>query len=294
MAVRPFRAADASALVAIAAECARSENDFVLSPLWETETDLFAEFDRHSIDPEEHMRVAETAGGQVVGCAGFARRPRDTLAGLISPVVARSERGCGYGGALLRSVLALGVERLGVKLVSAGIGTRNRMGYSLLASAGFRPVRQYFLLRATRRPQVPSPPRGLAFAPATREDATEILALYHACGFEERTLEGMREILNDRRHAHAVARQDGRTVAFTELETHWPDRPWVAFVGVQSGLRDRGVGSALVAWAVAKQFDAGARAALLLLSPANRTARRAYEKAGFRRHRVIDVLEKAL
>ena len=33
--------------------------------------------------------------------------------------------------------------------------------------------------------------------------------------------------------------------------------------------------------------------ALLLLSPANRTALRAYEKVGFRRHRVVDVLENS-
>ena len=31
-----------------------------------------------------------------------------------------------------------------------------------------------------------------------------------------------------------------------------------------------------------------------MLSPANRTALRAYEKVGFRRHRLVDVLEKNL
>ena len=54
------------------------------------------------------------------------------------------------------------------------------------------------------------------------------------------------------------------------------------------------MGSALVAWAVARRFEAGTRSALLLLSPANRTALRAYEKVGFRRHRVVDVLEKRI
>jgi predicted GNAT family acetyltransferase len=68
----------------------------------------------------------------------------------------------------------------------------------------------------------------------------------------------------------------------------------VAFVGVASELRDRGVGSTLVAWAVARRFEAGATSALLLLSPANRTALRAYEKVGFRLHRVVDVLERGL
>jgi predicted GNAT family acetyltransferase len=83
-------------------------------------------------------------------------------------------------------------------------------------------------------------------------------------------------------------------VGFAELETHWPKRPWVAYVGVVPELRDRGLGSALVSFALARRFAAGAEHALLMLSPANRTALRAYEKVGFRRHRLVDVLERAL
>ena len=76
------------------------------------------------------------------------------------------------------------------------------------------------------------------------------------------------------------------------FETHWKKRPWVAYVGVSKDLRDRGVGSALVSWGLRRRFDAGATSGLLMLSPANRTALRAYEKVGFRRFRLIDVLEK--
>ena len=112
--------------------------------------------------------------------------------------------------------------------------------------------------------------------------------------FEERTPEEMSGTLVDGRHAHAVARHDGKMVAFAEIETHWPTRPWVAYVGVTAELRDRGVGSSLVAWALARRFDEGASSALLMLSPANRTALRAYEKVGFRRARLIDVLQKEL
>jgi ribosomal protein S18 acetylase RimI-like enzyme len=86
----------------------------------------------------------------------------------------------------------------------------------------------------------------------------------------------------------------GKVVAFCELETHWPQRPWVAYVGVEPMLQNRGVGSSLVARALVAQFEAGAETALLLLSPGNRPALQAYEKAGFHRHRLIDVLEKAL
>jgi predicted GNAT family acetyltransferase len=92
-----------------------------------------------------------------------------------------------------------------------------------------------------------------------------------------------------------VARAQGsEVIAFVELETHWPKRPWVAFVGVEKSRRDRGLGSALVAWLLARQFAAGAKAGLLALSPANRNALRAYEKVGFRRFRLIDALEKRL
>jgi ribosomal protein S18 acetylase RimI-like enzyme len=83
-------------------------------------------------------------------------------------------------------------------------------------------------------------------------------------------------------------------IAFVELETHWPRRVWVAFVGVVPELRDRGLGSSLVGHALVHRFRAGAVTALLMLSPANRTALRAYEKVGFRRHRLVDVLERAI
>ena len=104
----------------------------------------------------------------------------------------------------------------------------------------------------------------------------------------------MRALLEDSRHEHAVARAGGDVVAFVEIETHWPKRPWVAFVGVEKSRRDRGLGSALVAWLLARRFSAGAVAGLLALSPANRNALRAYEKVGFRRFRLIDALEKRL
>ena len=101
----------------------------------------------------------------------------------------------------------------------------------------------------------------------------------------------MERVLSDERHAHAVARHEGRVVAFVELETHWPRRVWVSYVGVAPELRDRGLGSALVAWLLERQFETGAHSGLLMLSPANRAAVRAYEKVGFRRYRLIDVLE---
>ena len=80
-------------------------------------------------------------------------------------------------------------------------------------------------------------------------------------------------------------------MAFCEIETHWPRRVWVSYVGVNPELRNHGLGTALVSWSLARQFESGAQTALLMLSPANRTALRAYEKGGFRRHRLVDVLE---
>jgi ribosomal protein S18 acetylase RimI-like enzyme len=293
MAIRPFRRADARALAALSAGCARTESDFVLNPLWESEAELFAEFERHGADPETHVLVAET-GGEVLGLTGYLRRPPASAAGMLCPIVAKSERGKGVGGELLRAALGLGAE-LGIKLVTAAVGTRNRAGYALLTGFGFRPVRQHFLMRCDAAPRPEKVPvRGLELAEAEPGDAGAILALYHACGFDARTEDGMRAAMSDGRHAHAVARLGGRVAAFAELETHWPARVWVSFVGVESGLRAKGVGSALVAWAVARRFEAGTRSALLLLSPANRTALRAYEKVGFRRHRVVDVLEKGI
>lgn len=296
MPVRPFRHEDAPALVKLAIECARSETDFVLNPLWESVEELNAEFARFGIDPREHLLVADQGDdGEVQGLVGFLRRPGATSAGMFCPIVHRGERGHGIGGELLRAALRVGQKRLGIELVTAGIGTRNRGGYSLLTSHGFRPVRQAFLMKCERAPTLPaSPIAELELDVAHAEDAEAILEIYHACGFESRSEAAMRSVLEDGRHAVAVARHGADIAAFVELETHWPRRPWVSFTGVTKELRDRGIGSLLLSWALARQFAGQARSALLAVSPANHTAVRAYEKGGFRRFRLIDTLEKRL
>jgi ribosomal protein S18 acetylase RimI-like enzyme len=291
--IRPFRRSDIPALVSLSADCSRGEADFVLNPYWEEESDLDAEFARLGIGPEEHLLVADAGEGDVQGLVGFLRGPGAHAAGMFCPIVRRGERGRGLGGELLRAALARG-PALGIGLLAAGVGTRNRAGYSLLTSHGFRPVRQVFLMRCDRSPRSAAPPEGLHFEPAREGDADAILSVYATCGFEPRSADAMRAALTDGRHDHAVARQDGRVVAFAELETHWPRRPWVAYAGVEKPLRDRGVGSALVSYALARRFEEGAASGQLMLSPANRTALRAYEKVGFRRFRLIDVLEKSL
>jgi ribosomal protein S18 acetylase RimI-like enzyme len=266
----------------------------VLNPYWESEDELLAEFDRFDIDPEEHLLVADAGDGEVLGLAGFLRRPHESSAGLFCPIVKREYRGRGLGGELLRAARELGAATLGIKLATAAIGTRNRAGYSLLTSHGFRPLRQHFLMRCDTEPPEPvSPLPGIDFAPAEARDADAILSLYTVCGFAERSPDDMRRILSDGRHGHVVARSGDSVVAFVEIETHWPRRVWVAYVGVEPRLRDRGLGSSLVAWALRRHFRSGAKSALLMLSPANRTALRAYEKVGFRRHRLVDVLECA-
>jgi ribosomal protein S18 acetylase RimI-like enzyme len=280
--------------VRLTSACARGESDFVLNPMWQEEQELLGEFERNGIRAEEHLWVADAGDGRPLGLVGFLRRPGATLAGLVCPIVEREERGQGLGGELLRSALAQG-ERLGIRYVVAAIGVRNRAGYSLLSSQGFRPVRQHFLMRcdaASLRPQTGLD--GFELELAKPGEAEPILELYAKCGFEQRSPEEMARLLADGRHTHAVARHDGEVVAFAELETHWPRRAWVAYVGVRPDLRDRGLGSRLVGWALARCFGAGAQDALLMLSPANRTAMRAYEKVGFRLFRVVDVLEKSL
>ena len=295
MPIRSFRPEDAPQLVSLSTSFARGESDFVLNPLWESEAELFAEFERFGIDPAEHVLVADPGDGELDGLVGFLRRPNAAAAGLLCPIVRRGSRGKGIGGELLREAQNTATEKLGIGLLTAGIGTRNRSGYTLLTSHGFRPVRQHFLMRCGVAPlEAPPPVAGLVLEPAQPTDAAEILAIYRSCGFEERSPEEMSGALVDDRHAHAVARHDGKLVAFAEIETHWPARPWVAYVGVAAELRDRGVGSNLVAWALARRFDEGASSAQLMLSPANRTALRAYEKVGFRRARLIDVLEKQI
>jgi ribosomal protein S18 acetylase RimI-like enzyme len=292
MEIRPFRKSDAAAVAELSAFCTRGESDFVLNPFFETEAELFAEFARFGIDPEKHLFVSDAGDGEILGMVGFLRAPDAAAAGMFCPIVKREMRGRGIGGELLRAARERGRKELGLRVATAGIGTRNRAGYSLLTSHGFRPLRQHFLMRCDSKPGSPPPPiEGLELEPATHDDAEAILRIYTDCGFEERSAEVMERFLADDRHAHAVARHAGKVIAFVELETHWPERVWVSYVGVDLPLRGRGLGSALVAWQLEREFEADARSALLMLSPANRAAVRAYEKVGFRRHRLIDVLE---
>jgi ribosomal protein S18 acetylase RimI-like enzyme len=293
MPIRPFRPADAPALVRMASACARTESDFVLNPLWEDEQELYADFARHGAGPETHLLVSDPGEGEPTGLSGFLHHPPSDAAGLLCPIVDRNQRHRGQGGELLRAALEL-APRLGIKHIAASLGTRNRSGYTLLTAHGFRPVRQHFLMRCDERPSPAEMPEDVALVAAEPDDAEAILDLYHACKFDPRTLETMRRVMADGRHVHSVARRDGRLVAFAELDTHWPERVWVAFVGVQDDQRAQGVGSALVAWSLARCFEAGARSALLMLTPSNREALRAYEKAGIRRYRVVDVLERKL
>jgi ribosomal protein S18 acetylase RimI-like enzyme len=198
------------------------------------------------------------------------------------------------GGELLRRALDLG-KRLDVKLASAALGSRNRSGYALLAAHGFRPVRQHFFMRCDGAlAGAGALPNGVSLDAARASDLSAIHELYGEASFPPRGLEATRAAFEDGRHAHAVARSGGQVVAFVELDTLWPSRPWVAFVGVGHALQGRGLGTALVRYALEREFARGARTALLLLSPANRSALRAYEKVGFRRFRLIDVLEKGL
>ena len=295
MKIRAFGREDATTLSALSASCLKGETDFVLNPLWETSDELFAEFERLGIRPEESLLVAEDEAGRPAGLAGLLRRAGARDAGLVAPVVGRKLRGQGIGGDLLRGTLEL-AGRLGVTTLTGAIGTRNRSGYSLLTGLGFQPLRQHFMMRCEERPAtVDLPVSGLTLEAAKPDDADAILAVYDASNFDEaRSADRMREVLEDGIHFHAVARRGGKVVAFVELETHWPTRVWVAFVGVDGSLRNQGVGSTTVAWALQRMFDSGTDAALLLLSPVNRPAVRAYQKVGFHLHRTIDVLHRQL
>jgi predicted GNAT family acetyltransferase len=68
----------------------------------------------------------------------------------------------------------------------------------------------------------------------------------------------------------------------------------LVLVGLRAQHAQGDLGSSLVSWSLARRFGTGTQSALLMLSPANRTAVRAYEKVGFRRHRLVDVLARAI
>ena len=85
MPIRRFRGEDTAAVVQLSVACARGEADFVLNPLWESEEELRAEFERHEIAPEEHMLVAEGMSGEILGLSGYLRYPSAREGGLLCP-----------------------------------------------------------------------------------------------------------------------------------------------------------------------------------------------------------------
>src|SRR3990172_9508197 len=99
MRIRPYRPEDAAALAHLSAACARGETDFVLNPMWESEAELLAEFERHRVNPETDVLVADLDEGEPVGLSGFLRPPRGGTAALLCPIVDRQHRGQGIGGA---------------------------------------------------------------------------------------------------------------------------------------------------------------------------------------------------
>ena len=262
MPIRRFRPADAPALAALALDCARGETDFVLNPLWETADELFAEFARFEIRPEEHLLVADEGDdGEVQGMVGFLRRPRDRSAGMLCPIVRRKERGRGVGGELLRAAQRHGAEQLGIELATAGIGTRNRGGYSLLTSHGFRPVRQAYVMSCEQSPAVPEVPiAGLEIE--TRGPTTPRRSSRSTCRAASRAAARSacaRCSATGATRTRWRARAARWSRSSSSRRTGRSGRGWRSSASTKER-RDRGLGSSLVAWLLARQFAAGAKA----------------------------------
>lgn len=128
--------------------------------------------------------------------------------------------------------------------------------------------------------------------PATEADVEEILDVFEAVVAEGRWLgteapvdrverrQRLREALEDPRQAVLVALDGGRTVGHLQLELA---RYGVASLGMEVALASRGggVGSALLAEAVATARRLGAHKIALQLWPHNVAARALYRRFGF-------------
>ena len=272
----------------------------MLAPaLGDASSELFAEFERHGDRrPRSTCWSPTRATARRSACAGFLRFPGETAAALIPPVVARAAARQGRGRRAAARALDARPSALDVKLASAAIGSRNRAGYALLTAYGFRPVRQHFLMRCddAARAAGHAAGRGSRSSAARPDDAGAILELYREAGFPRAHARGdaPRPRRRPPRPRRRAPRRRGRGL---RRARHPLARAavWVAFVGVDAvAARPRRRLRAGALGAGARSSTRGARSALLLLSPGNRSALRAYEKVGFRRHRLVDVLEKGL
>lgn len=230
--------------------------------------------------------AAGEAAGEVVAMIGCAMDPALRRAWLRGPLLAQAG-----DPALARRL----IERLQAELApaihcfDAFPAEADEPLNQLYREAGFRPMGVYRVMQADLAEEPPA--HGAAGAAvaraATVADLPPLLVLHHALfrssylkdsDFEAALAAEDRRVL--------VAEVDGRIAGYLHAkDDRAEDEVYVDYLGVDEGLRGRGLGGALLREAIAWGRRLGRRKASLTVREDRPVALRLYERAGFRQVR---------
>lgn len=282
--VRPFASPDDYPGLADLHDAASREDHVPWAP---TADQLRVEIEsRIGTDLTRDVLIAELQG-RIVGTTGIQRAVRDGQPlyetwGAVDPTVRRH----GLGTALLDWTLRRIAQRAAAEDPGADVEIQGQAeeretgARALLANAGFRPVRHFFLMRRPTLDDVPEVPLpdGLEIRPVAEADRRTILdaefeAFKDHWGSRERTEESYARILDQPELDTDlwVVAWDGDQVAGVVENWIWAEenaklgvrRGWLERISVRRPWRRHGLGRALTARALIRLRDAGMEDAML-------------------------------
>jgi mycothiol synthase len=271
-----------------------------------------------SMDPTQDILFAEVEG-QVVAATEVDRVIRDgaphyEMDGFVRPELRRR----GLGGALLAWSLErirqrAAIEDPGVNVTVAGGSEDQEAGHrALLAGNGFRPVRQFFLMRRPSLDDVPDAPlpAGLEVRPVLPDQRRSIIeaefeAFRDHWGHREVTEERIQTTLNmaELDTDLWVVAWDGDQIAGVVENWIWPEenetlgveRGWLERISVRRPWRRRGLARALTAMSLVRLREAGMTEGMLGVDSENPNgALGLYEGLGFEVHSRAAAYHRAL
>jgi mycothiol synthase len=265
--------------------------------------DLRDEWRSPEFDLGADARLAQENSGTVVGWAETRRQGGFA-------VVAPAAEGRGIGTALLRWLEAREREQ-GRPVHRQLVAATNLTGQRLLSDAGYELAWSSQLLRRGLDQPPAGPTTATAVAPPGVElrrlhpdgDAAQVHAVDAAAftgqpGYEPASLD---VFVDEELHSHdldlglsLVAERDGRIAGFLLARRREPEHVgFIEVLAVDPAEQGRGIGSALLATAIAAFAAAGLSAAELSVSSRNPRALGLYERNGLTERHRFEIYEKA-
>lgn len=286
LSIRAFRWDDLPTLARVCSTVGALEGDSPMPP-----EDLRRWLELPTYQPEENCFLAEWDDEVVGWVQVVAELPigRTVLEGGVHP----RYRGRGIGLALLRRALERSRE-LGARCVHVGARETAEAACTLLASAGFHPVRRFWRMHREAAP-VPSPQfPSHAILETFHEGEEDVLAgiqnraFARSWGFCPNTVEDIARrmrVPGVRPEGVLFVRRDGWVVAYcwTRVGGFGHPRTGVIWMtGVDPAYRGRGMGRATLRAGMRYLLDQGVHAIELEVDERNTSARRLYFSEGFR------------